>query len=53
MNMEMMPPPLESEEQPTFDMTGFDNPLYDTYVQVIIYIFSFSLEGITGFLHSR
>ncbi|XP_071161808.1 protein amnionless-like [Mytilus edulis] len=33
MDLELMPPPLESEEQPTFDTSGFDNPLYDTYIQ--------------------
>ena len=34
MDLELMPQPLESQQQPTFDTSGFDNPLYDTYVQV-------------------
>lgn len=33
MDLELMPQPLESQQQPTFDTSGFDNPLYDTYVQ--------------------
>lgn len=37
MDLELMPPPLESEEQPTFDTSGFDNPLYDTYIQVPVF----------------
>jgi hypothetical protein len=34
MDLELMPQPLESSQQPTFDTSGFDNPLYDKYVQV-------------------
>ncbi|KAJ8302144.1 LOW QUALITY PROTEIN: hypothetical protein KUTeg_021131 [Tegillarca granosa] len=35
LDLELMPtPPIDSEEQPTFDTErGFDNPLYDTAVQ--------------------